>query len=160
MQKDIIERGDMEDLTLSVVLDIAIISEDEAYDFYMEMYDKIEDKTVKKAIEWIAGEEQKHKAFLVNYRDGQYGSDALRLSDIVNHNIAEHHEEPEIDKDISRDNLFLVASHKELRSYNFYTALAEIHPEGETKAMLLKIANEELRHKTKMESLYLESKPD
>lgn len=151
------DEGDMEDLTLSVVLDIAIISEDEAYNFYMDMHAKVEDKTVKKTIEWIAGEEQKHKAFLVNYRDGQYGSDALSLDDIVNHNIAEHHEEPEIDKDLNTHNLFLVASHKELRSYKFYTALAEIHPEGETKALLLKIANEELRHKTKMESLFLKS---
>jgi len=144
----------MEDLTLSVVLDIAIISEDEAYDFYMEMYDKVEDKTVKKTIEWIAGEEQKHKAFLVNYRDGQYGSDALLLSDIANYKIAEHQKEPEIDKDMSKKDIFLWAAHKELRSYNFYTALAEIHPEGETKATILKIANEELKHKEKMEHLY------
>jgi len=39
-------------------------------------------------------------------------------------------------------------------TYNFYTELAGLHPGGETKKMLLKIANEELKHKEKMEYLY------
>ena len=55
---------------------------------------------------------------------------------------------------MSKKDVFLWAAHKELRSYDFYIALAEIHPEGETKDMIQKIANEELKHKEKMEYLY------
>ena len=144
----------MEELTLSVVLDIAIISEEEAYELYMEIYDKVEDKSVKKTIAWIAAEEKKHKEFLVNYLDGQYGSDALQINDVINYEIAEHQKEPEIDKDMNMKDVFLWATHKELRSYDFYTELAAIHPEGVTKAIILKIANEELKHKEKMEYFY------
>lgn len=143
----------MKDLQVSEVLDKAIQREEEAYQFYMDILNHIEDKSVKEAIEWVAGEEQKHKDFLVNYREGRY-SDSLRMSDVVHYKIAEHQEEPEVAKDMRREDVFLVASHRELKSYNFYTELAELHPRGDTKEMLLKIANEELKHKEKMEYLY------
>lgn len=145
----------MKDLQLSEVLDKAIQREEEAYQFYMDILNEIEDKSVKQAIEWVAGEEQKHKDFLVNYREGRYGSDSLRMSDVVHYKIAEHQEEPEIAKDMRREDVFLVASHRELKSYNFYIELAELHPRGDTKEMLIKIANEELKHKEKMEYLYV-----
>ena len=38
--------------------------------------------------------------------------------------------------------------------HQFYTKLANLHVDGETKTMLLKMANEELKHKEKMEYLY------
>jgi rubrerythrin len=144
----------MEDLKLSEVLDTAIQKEEEAYLFYMDILNAIEDKSVKETIEWVANEEKKHKDFLVNYREGQYGPDAMRMSDVVHYKIAEHQAEPEIAKDMRREDVFLVASHREAKSYNFYSELAGLHPRGDTKEMLLKIANEELKHKEKMEYLY------
>jgi rubrerythrin len=48
----------------------------------------------------------------------------------------------------------LIAAHRELRSYNFYSELAGLHPNGDLHEMLVKIANEELKHKEKMEYLY------
>jgi len=144
----------MKDLPVSEVLDKAIQREEEAYQFYMDILNHIEDKSVKKAIEWVAGEEKKHKEFLVNYREGLYGSDSLRMSDVVHYKIAEHQEEPEIAKEMRREDVFLVASHRELKSYNFYNEMAELHPRGDTREMLIRIANEELKHKEKMEYLY------
>jgi len=144
----------MKDLPVSEVLDKAIQREEEAYQFYMDILNHIEDKSVKEAIEWVAGEEKKHKEFLVNYREGRYGSDSLRMSDVVHYKIAEHQEEPEIAKGMRREDVFLVASHRELKSYNFYTEMAELHPRGDTREMLIRIANEELKHKEKMEYLY------
>jgi len=43
--------------------------------------------------------------------------------------------------------VYLVAAHRELQSYHFYQALADLHPDGEAKTMLLKIANEEMKHR-------------
>ena len=142
------------DKKLSEVLDIAIQREGEAYDFYMDIYTRVEDQTVKDTLEFIAGEEKKHKAFLVNYREGNYGVDALRMADVVEYKIAEYLEEPEIQDDMSSQDVYLIASHRENRSHQFYTELAGMHSDGETKTMLLKMANEELRHKEQMEYLY------
>ncbi|MDH3567410.1 MAG: hypothetical protein OEM61_08655, partial [Desulfobacteraceae bacterium] len=65
------------DKSVSEIIDLAIQREEEAYDFYMDIYNKLEDQSVKNAIEFIAGEEKKHKAFLVGYREGNYGAAAL-----------------------------------------------------------------------------------
>lgn len=144
----------MEDKTISEVIDTAIQREEEAYVFYMELFDQIDDKSAKDTLEWVAGEEKKHKAFLVDYREGKFGSKALRMSDIVHYEIAEHQEEPEIAKDMKREDVFLIASHRESRSYKFYSELAEMHPAGEVRNILARMANEELKHKEKMEYLY------
>jgi len=144
----------MEDKTVSEVIDKAIQREEEAYIFYMELYDQIDDKSAKDTLEWVAGEEKKHKAFLVDYREGKYGSKTLRMSDVVHYKIAEYQEDPEIAKDMKREDVFLVASHRESRSYQFYSELAEMHPRGEVRDMLDRMANEELKHKEKMEYLY------
>ncbi|MBW2467940.1 MAG: hypothetical protein JRE62_01510, partial [Deltaproteobacteria bacterium] len=55
------------------ILEIAIKREEEAYDFYMDIHSKVADASVKGTLEFMAGEEKKHKAFLVSYRDGHFG---------------------------------------------------------------------------------------
>ncbi|MFO7556625.1 MAG: ferritin family protein [Desulfobacterales bacterium] len=142
------------DKQLSEVIDLAILREEEAYDFYMDILNKLEDPGIKDTLEFIAGEEKKHKAFLVDYREGNYGTDALRMTEVVEYKIAEYLKEPEITKETKREDVYLIASHRELRSHQFYTELANMHDEGSLKDMLLKMANEELKHKEKMEYLY------
>ena len=142
------------DKSVSEIIDLAIQREEEAYDFYMDIHNKLEDPSVKDTIEFIAGEEKKHKAFLVNYRKGDYGPEALRMTDVVEYKISEYLEEPEITKETKREDVYLIASHRESRSHQFYTELANMHSDSNLKEMLLKMANEELKHKEKMEYLY------
>ena len=142
------------DKPLSEVIDLAIQREEEAYEFYKDILIKLEDTTIKDTIEFIANEEKKHKAFLVNYRKGDYGSDALRMTAVVDYKISEYLEEPEITKETKREDVYLIAAHRELRSHRFYTELANMHDANNVKEMLLKMANEELKHKEKMEYLY------
>jgi len=144
----------METKKLGSLIDIAIEREEEAYDFYMGLSGRIEDESVKETLKFLAREEEKHKEFLVDYRDGRYGADALRVADVVDYKIAEYLEEPDIKKDMDSKDVYLVAAHRELQSYNFYKALADLHPDGQAKTMLLKMANEEMKHKEKVEYLY------
>jgi rubrerythrin len=139
---------------VSDILEIAIKREEDAYDFYMDIHSKVVDAGVKDTLEFIAGEEKKHKAFLVSYRDGDFGATALRMSDVVDYKIAEYLEEPEVGENLKPEDVYLVASHRELRSHHFYTELANLHADGNLQEMLLKMANEELKHKEKMEYLY------
>jgi rubrerythrin len=140
--------------TIADVIDLAIQREEEAYDFYMDIHSKVQDAGVRDTVEFIAGEEKKHKAFLVGYREGNYGADALRMADVIEYRVAEYLEEPEISKDSSSQDVYLVAAHREGRSYQFYSELANMHADSELKTMLTKMANEELKHKEKMEYLY------
>jgi rubrerythrin len=139
---------------VSDILEIAIKREEDAYDFYMDIHSKVDDANVKGTLEFIAGEEKKHRAFLVGYREGNFGTKALRMGDVVDYKVAEYLEEPEVDKNLKPEDIYLVASHRELRSHRFYTELANLHADDELREMLLKMANEELKHKEKMEYLY------
>jgi rubrerythrin len=144
----------MPDNRLTDIIDIAIQREEQAYVFYMDLYDKNNDSGVRDTLKWIAGEEVKHKQFLMNYREGELDQGKLRMTEVVYYKIAEHQKEPDIAPSIKAEDVFLVAAHRELRSHQFYTELAQLHPQGDTHEMLLKIANEELKHKEKMEYLY------
>jgi rubrerythrin len=142
------------DQKLLGLIDTAIRREEEAYAFYMRIHDKVTDPAVRETIDWIAGEEQKHKAFLVKYRNGDFAGSGLRLSDVVYYKIAEYQEEPQVAEDMNSSQVYLVAAHREQRSHQFYSALAKEHAAGDARDMLLKMANEELKHKEKMEYLY------
>jgi len=144
----------MEERRLSDFIDIAIQREIEAYEFYRGLLDKVDDKTAKDALDLLAKEEQKHRAFLEDYQAGKLGKEALRLTEVVDYKIAEHLEKPDIQKNMESKDVYLVAAHREQNSYQFYTSLAAIHPDGAVKDMLLRMANEEKRHKEKVEYLY------
>ena len=144
----------MMEKNLATLIDVAIGREEAAYDFYMNIYDQVADTSVKDTVEFIAGEEKKHRAFLENYRAGHYDLNAFRMTEVTYYKIAEHENEPDVTADMPREHVFLLAAHRELRSYNFYKELSEAHPEGEVREILLKMANEELKHKEKMEYLY------
>jgi len=136
-------------------INIAIAREEEAFRFYSELAGKVAEDSARDTLLWISEEEKKHKAFLVKFRAEGVGPEAMRLSDVVYYNIAEHLEEPDVEEDMTRSDIFLVASHRELRSYKFYTEMAALYKEGDSvHEMLSKIANEELKHKEKMEYLY------
>ena len=143
----------MNEKTLDRVLATAIQREAEAYDFYMGLRQKITDAQAQETLTFLASEEQKHKAFLEAYRDGKY-SGALRMNAVVDYKIAEYLDKPDPDKNLQSTDVYLIAAHRELNSYNFYTELAQLQPAGEVKDTLLKMANEEKKHKEKVEYLY------
>ncbi|MBN2079709.1 MAG: ferritin family protein [Spirochaetes bacterium] len=144
----------MENKTMEDVIGKAITREEEAFAFYTNLLKTVDDATAKDALQFLADEEKKHRDFLVAYRDGKVGGEKLRLSEVVDYKIAQFIEAPDIEKDMQSRDVYLVASHRELNSYNFYKGLSEMQPDGEVKDMLLRMANEEMKHKEKVEYLY------
>ena len=76
------------------------------------------------------------------------------MTEVIDYKIAQHVDKPDIEKDLNTKDVYLVAAHREMNSYNFYKGLADLQPAGEVKEMLLKMANEEMKHKEKVEYLY------
>lgn len=144
----------MEEKSLVDLIDTAIGKEEEAYRFYMDLHDQVEDSGVKDTLSWIADEERKHKEFLIRYRNDEFPLGSLPKRDVTYYRIAEHQEVPDTQGDMKSHDAFLVAAHRELRSHHFYSHLADLHAEGEAKELLRKMATEELKHKEKMEYLY------
>jgi len=139
---------------LDSVIQIAIDKEQEAYEFYMRLYELVEDKEAKDTLMYIAREEEHHRDFLTSCRMGQVCSTELKMDAVVDYKIIEHIEKPDIKKNMKSAEVYLVAANREMNSFNFYKSLAGSYPAGEIKELLIKMANEELKHKEKMEYLY------
>ncbi len=144
----------MADNTLEYLIDVAIKNEEESFNFYMNLYNRIPGKEAKDTLKFLADEEKKHKEFLVSYRQGKFDNQAVRMNAVVDYRVAEHAVKPDLEKNASTKDIYLVAAHREKNSYNFYKGLADIQPAGEVKDMLMRMANEELKHKEKVEYLY------
>ena len=144
----------MEEKSLAAVIDMAIGREEAAFAFYLNLSGKVEDPTARETLQFLSIEERKHKDFLVKYRQGGLGPDALRMTDVVDYKIAEYLTEPDIQKNMESKDVYLVAAHRELNSYNFYQSLAKLHPDGNNRTVFLRMANEEKKHKEKVEYLY------
>ncbi len=144
----------MKDRDVKAVIKTAIQKEREAQAFYTDLYNLVEDTIAKDALLFLAGEEKKHEEFLRNYLQGSYGANALKLDAVIDYEIAQYLEIPDIKKGMEAKDVYLVAAHRELNSYNFYKNLADVHPAGNVKDLLLNMANQELKHKEKVEYLY------
>ncbi|MBN2158517.1 MAG: ferritin family protein [Spirochaetes bacterium] len=143
----------MENAKLEELIDKAIMREEEAFEFYSKLGATVADTAAKDALAFLAGEEKKHREFLVSYKSGKAGA-GLKMSEVIDYKIAQHLDIPDIEKDVETKDVYLVAAHRELNSYNFYKGLADLQPAGEVKEMLLRMANEEMKHKEKVEYLY------
>jgi len=144
----------MDEKTVSMIIDVAIEREERAYAFYRELSGKVEDISARETLQYLSDEEKKHKEFLEKYRQGNLGPESLRMTDVVDYKIAEYLAQPDIQKNMDSKDVYLVAAHRELNSYNFYKSLADLHPDGSVKTILLRMANEEKKHKEKVEYLY------
>ncbi len=144
----------MKHKNIEYLINQAIKREEEAYSFYSGLLKIVTDPIARDALQFLADEEMKHREFLIQYREGKTGGKSLRMSDVVDYNIAQYIDAPHIEKNMETRDVYLVAAHRELNSYNFYKSLADTQPVGEVKEMLLKMANEEMRHKEKVEYLY------
>jgi rubrerythrin len=144
----------MEAQSLKSVIEKAVRNEEEARIFYLGLFDLVEDPLAKETLKYLAGEELAHKEFLLAYLKGEKKFTALPMDEPVDYHIAQYAAKPDPKANMSSSEVYLVAAHRELNSYNFYKGLAALQPAGEVKEMLLKMANQELTHKEKVEYLY------
>ncbi len=145
----------MLDEKLLECIETAIKREEDAFAFYTDLAGQVADDAARETVLWIAGEEKKHKAFLVAFRDKGEGPTSMRKAEVTYYKLAEYLEEPEVSDSISRAEIFLLAAHRERRANQFYSELAALYEENsDVHEMMLRMANEELKHKEKMEYLY------
>ena len=136
---------------LESIIERAIRNEEEAYDFYMNLSGKVEDRDAKDTLLFMAREEKGHKEYLLKYRQSGFAGPS---KPVIDYKVAENLVKPDIQKDIDSKDVYLIAANRELNAHNFYKGLAELHPAGDIREMLLRMATEELKHKEKFEYLY------
>jgi rubrerythrin len=144
----------MQDQSLRRLIELAIRNEEEARAFYLNLHDRVEDKLARETLTFLAGEEKAHKEFLEAYLKGERNFTALGMETPIDYHVAQYAAKPDPKKNMNSSEVYLVAAHREWNSYNFYKGLAALQPAGEVRQMLEAMANQELKHKEKVEYLY------
>jgi len=65
-------------------------------------------------------------------------------------------DQAEISSDMKLKDIFILAANREKASHEFYLGLAQIHPAGEVRRLIERLAAQELAHKERVEFLYTE----
>jgi rubrerythrin len=144
------------DTTIKQILEQAIRFEEDAYSFYSGAIEMVERAHIRSALEDLAGEEVKHKEQLQALLAG----DTTRIlsvskrGQIADLKLAEYLVPRPLDPKASLQDVLIVAMHREKSSYDFYSTMAEIAEEENSRALFGFLAQEELVHKNKVESLY------
>jgi rubrerythrin len=143
-------------LTMADVLKTGIQREIEAQRLYTELGRRVADSAAQFAFATLAAQEQHHQEILEKYLSGGLKGGALDPREVIDYRIAEHLEAPALTPDMKLPDIFLVAANREKASHAFYSSLAELHPDGDIRLLLRKLASEELGHKQKVESMFTE----
>jgi rubrerythrin len=140
--------------TLDHILDMAIGKEIESQHLYSKLRRKVSGDAAKDVLRQLSQQEQRHQKVLERYRRGELKAGTLSQGKVVDYKIAEHFDQPAISPEMELKDVFLLAANREMRSHEFYLALAGLHPAGEAKRLLEELASQELEHKHKVEDLY------
>lgn len=138
------------------ILEQAIRFEEDAYQFYAGALEMVERVHIRAALEDLAKEEVKHKEQLKALLAG----DTTRIISVRNRRqiedlkLAEYLVPRPLDPQASLQDVLIVAMHREKSSHEFYSTMAEIAEEGDSRTLFGFLAQEELAHKNKVESLY------
>jgi rubrerythrin len=144
----------MEHMEMDRILEMAIAQESAANKFYTELGDRVRDQSTRETLEFLATEESRHREFLEAYRKGKAPEGGLGLRQVVDAHLAETLGAPSWKPDWRPEDAFLAAAGQEALSHEFYEKLAQLHPQGAVRDLLLELAQEELAHKEKLEYLY------
>lgn len=142
----------MEELSFHEVIDFAIKREEEAVAFYHELQ-KIalfaEKKSFLKELETM---ERGHIALLEQIRKGEIKK--TEIPEIQDIHISDYIVESKPTKQMSYQDILIIAMKREEKSLKLYTSLAERSPDPDRKNLFQKIASEEAKHKRYFEEIY------
>ena len=134
------------------VLDYAVRSEENAHSFYKAWSKKIEDRSLVKLFEELAGEELKHKEFLLGVKKGA----TLKPSreEIVDLKISDYVMEVKASTDMDYQEALTLAMQREKEAFKLYSSLAALSSDGTMRDTFTALAQEEAKHKLRLEILY------
>jgi rubrerythrin len=141
--------------TIEQILEQAIRFEEQAYDFYVGAIDMVKQPHIKDTLKELAAEEIKHKEKLQALVEGDtealIGVSRQKVQDLK---LAEYLVAPSLGEDATFQDVLVVAMHREKSSHGFYSTMATIADDESTKKLFAFLAQEELVHKNKVETLY------
>ena len=134
------------------ILDFAIDNEEEAFRFYIDLSGKMKNPHMQKVFEDFAGEEKKHREKLVAVKEGKlFVPDKEKITDLkISDYLVDVEEKPEM----NYQEALILAMKKEKKAFQLYSDLVDTTDNENTKNIFLVLAQEEARHKLRLEIEY------
>ena len=137
--------------SIADVLDFAIAREIEAHAFYAKLAGQVTNLDLRQTIEGFALDELQHGIRLKAIKAGET---AFFDDDVGSLDIAERISQVQSHPDMSYRELLILAMNREKASFRIYSNLASIARRPDCRDALLQLAQEEARHKLRLEIEY------
>lgn len=137
------------------LLDFAIDKEEEANKFYNDLAGKMDRPAMRLVFEDFAKEEMKHKEKLLEVKGGKLLEPAeQKITDLK---IGDYLVDVEPSQDMDYQEALILAMKKEKASFKLYNNLAATTEDNNLQSLLLGLAQEEAKHKLRLEVEYDEN---
>ncbi|MHA2031934.1 MAG: ferritin-like domain-containing protein [Candidatus Kariarchaeaceae archaeon] len=135
------------------IIDFAIKKETEAYNLYSGIAKSSNNPAVKKLLKEIANDELGHKKALEDLSKAEeiLNFDIEKVQDLK---LSDHLQATTIDDDSSLQETLVFAMKEEKGAYELYMRMAKAAETEKNESVFQKLAQMELIHKNKLESLY------
>jgi rubrerythrin len=137
------------------VLDFAIRREEEAWEFYSELAEKMSHPALRQVFLEFATEEQGHRAKLLQVKAGQIS--IIEPKEVADLRIGDYLVDAQAGPDLTYPQALIVAMKREKAAYKLYTHLAQHVISPTLQALFTGLANEEAKHKLRFELEYDEA---
>jgi len=137
------------------ILEFAIQKEEEARDFYLEWSGRMEKASMKKQLQDFANEELKHKEKLTAIKTDKLQMQALNPEKkVIDLKIGDYLVDVDPSTELDYQGALILAMKKEKKSFKLYNDLAEMTPNKDIRTLFLGLAQEEAKHKLRLETEY------
>ncbi len=136
------------------ILEAAICSEEEAYEFYTQVAERAANPVVRQTFAELAGDELGHKVFLQGCL-----KDECMLKEFPvgpDYKVAEATPLPDLSIDMTPADALALAMKKEEQAAREYEALAAIAPNADARKVFENLSRMEIGHKTRIENLFVD----
>lgn len=136
------------------IIEFALEKEISAVEFYDELSKRETISGAKETFESFSKEEQKHVKLLENYLKDKKLLEEYEFKGITDLKISDYIVDVEYEKGMSYPDHLRLAMKREEKSYKLYNELGEITKDQEHFKIFQVLAQEELKHKNIIETIY------
>ncbi len=134
------------------VVEFAVNREEQARDFYLKCMDQAKNKGIKEFFKEMADEEEKHRQLLMQQDlSGEKNFESSRSEDLK---LSDFTVDVKFSPDINYQQALAMAMKKEQKAHAFYKAWKERCSSRETSRVFGFLADEEMKHKRRIEEMY------
>jgi rubrerythrin len=141
--------------TIDEILNFAIKREEEAAQFYTDLSDRVNNRSMRHILMDFAREEQGHKNKLVAVKEGKQR--VLSKAKVQDLKIADYLVDVNPDPNITYQEALTIAMKKEKAAFKLYNMLATSTENKDLQSLFYALAQEEAKHKLRFEIEYDDS---